>query len=43
MRELGLKPWEIKEHLTAGQLNDYLACLQGEARARKVAADRGNG
>ena len=39
MRELGLKPWEIDEHLTVGQLLGYLACLQGEAKARKVTRD----
>lgn len=38
MRELGLKPWEIDEHLTAGDLLDYLACLEGEAKADRIKA-----
>jgi hypothetical protein len=42
MRELGLKPWEIEENLSTGQLLDYVACLQGEARAQRV-RDAGQG
>lgn len=42
MRELHLRPHEIgvtdgpDAQLTAGQLVEYLACLQGELRARRV-------
>jgi hypothetical protein len=35
MRDLGIRPWEI-DRLSAGQLLEILACLEGEALAAKV-------